>query len=224
MAWNNTKWKAVLLDFLERAGWSAGQVFLATLLAGGSSIAGLPWKYASILAAGAAVSSIVLTAVQYLGHFTNLPFWPDLLVRLAKTFLGSLAASFSASKVFDVTAFHWSAALNVAALATLSALGKGLLARGAAVVPGLATLAAATSAGSNPSTLPPTTYLHAIGRAKVATPEPATQPAAPTQAAQPAAPAVPAPRDAAADEPPAAAPAAPPTMPPPSAQDGTSGS
>jgi hypothetical protein len=209
MAWNGTKWNAVVLDFLERAGWSAGQVFLATLLAGGSAVTGLPWKYASVLAAGAAVSSIVLTALQYLGHFTNLPFWPDLLIRLAKTFLGSLAASFSAAKVFDITTFHWSAALNVAALATLSALGKGLLARGSAVVPGLAAAAAGGSAAS-PSTLPSSTYMHAIGRAKV--PAPATQP---TQAA--AQPAVPGPREAATADPATATPPAAPTMPPPSA-------
>jgi len=90
MAWNSSKWRAVLLDFLERAGWSAGQVFFATVVAGSTQSAaiGLPWKTASLLALGAAVSSVVLTAVQYLGRFTNLSFWPDLLVRLGKTFLG----------------------------------------------------------------------------------------------------------------------------------------
>src|SRR5215467_7967893 len=136
---SSSKGKAVFLDFVERAGWSAGQVFFATLLAGGAgvAVAGLPWKTAGALALGAFVSSAVLTGVQYLGRFTNLSFWPDLLVRLAKTFLGSLGASISATKVFDVTTFHWSAALNIAALATLSALGKGLLARGEAVIPAI---------------------------------------------------------------------------------------
>ena len=33
-----------------------------------------------------------------------------------------------AAQVFDVTTFGWTAALNVAALATITALGKGLLA------------------------------------------------------------------------------------------------
>jgi hypothetical protein len=145
---------------------------------------GLPWKYASVLAAGAAVSSIILTALQYLGRFTNLSFWPDTFVRLAKTFLGSLAASFSAAKIFDITTFHWSTALNVAALATISALGKGLLARGGAVVPALtgavapdnaavegtakvpgARVPVEASAGyTSPSTLPTGTYLDAIRR------------------------------------------------------------
>jgi len=180
--------KAVFLDFFERAGWSAGQVFFATIVAGGAVtvVNGVPWKTALTAALGAGVSSVVLTALQYLGRATNLSFWPDLIVRLGKTFLGSLAASFSAGKVLDVTTFHWSAALNVAALATLSALGKGLLARGAAIIevgaPGAAHPGAhgeATSPGqvavgrvpaqvvraySTPSTLPTSTYLNAINR------------------------------------------------------------
>jgi hypothetical protein len=194
MAWTGTKWKAVLLDFLERAGWSAGQVFFATILAGGgtAAVVGLPWKYASVLALSAALSSIVLTIVQYLARFTNLPFWPDLLVRLAKTFVGSIAASVTASSAFDITTFHWSSALNVAAIATIGALGKGLLARGAAGAPQVVGAAppgavgavpagpdggppagAAAIPGSrlpadatrpSPSTLPDVTYLDAIRR------------------------------------------------------------
>jgi hypothetical protein len=189
MAANSSKAKAVFLDFIERAGWSAGQVFFATVLAGGATVAGLPWKTAGALALGAAVSSMVLTALQYLGRFTNLSFWPDLVVRLAKTFLGSLGASISAAKVFDISTFHWSGALNIAALATLGALGKGLLARGEAVIPaalagehgadqdagGVATGRAApvvvgrvpvqtVRAFSTPSTLPTATYLNAIRR------------------------------------------------------------
>jgi hypothetical protein len=136
MAWTTAKWRAVVLDFLERAGWSAGEVFFATLLAGGTaaSVTNLPWAYSLTLAVSAAVSSIILTALQYLAKQTNLSFWPDLLVRLAKTFLGSLSASFAAAKVFDIATFHWSAALNVAVLATLAALGKGLLARQPAIL------------------------------------------------------------------------------------------
>ena len=108
MAWTSAKWRAVVLDFLERAGWSAGEVFFATLLAGGTaaSVVNLPWAYSLTLALSAAVSSAILTALQYLAKQTNLSFWPDLLVRLGKTFLGSLSASFAAAKVFDVTTFH----------------------------------------------------------------------------------------------------------------------
>jgi len=175
MAWSGSKVKAVVLDFLERAGWSAGQVFLATLLAGGTaaSVANLPWKYSSTLALSAAVSSMILTAIQYLTRTTDLPFWPDLLIRLAKTFLASIAASIVASGVFDVTAFNWTTALNVAVLATLTALAKGLLARGQAVLsPGAIRPApeagqpapAAVPERQSPSTLPIDTYEDAVRR------------------------------------------------------------
>ena len=154
MAWSGSRLRAVLLDLLERAGWSAGQVFFATLLAGGTTLsaANLPWKYASTIALSAAVSSVILTVLQYLVRATNLPFWADLAVRLAKTFLASVAASIAAAQIFDVTTFGWTAALNVAALATITALGKGLLARGQAAV------------STSPSTLPESTYTHAISR------------------------------------------------------------
>jgi uncharacterized membrane protein YjjP (DUF1212 family) len=99
------KWRAVVLDFVERAGWSAGQVFFATLLAGGvGSVIDLPWRYSLTLAISAFVASLLLTAVQYLSKQTNLAFWPDLLTRLAKTFLASLSGSIVAG-AFDVTTF-----------------------------------------------------------------------------------------------------------------------
>src|SRR4051794_35491731 len=116
MAWAAAKWRAVLLDFLERAGWSAGEVFFATLLAGGTavSVANLPWTYSLTVAFSAAVSSVVLTAVQYLAKQTNLSFWPDLLVRLLKNFLGSLSAAFPAPQGFDVTTLPRSAPPHLA--------------------------------------------------------------------------------------------------------------
>ncbi|BCB76688.1 hypothetical protein GCM10022251_50400 [Phytohabitans flavus] len=162
MAWTRAKWRAVLLDLLERAGWSAGQVFVATLLAGGATATAtagsLPWKYALTLALSAAVSSVILTLIQYASHTTKLSFWPDLLVRLGKTFLATLAASIAAANVFNIMTFDWNAALNLAFLATLTALGKGLLAReNVAAQPG----AAPAPAQSSPSTLPTATYTEA---------------------------------------------------------------
>jgi hypothetical protein len=159
-----TKRRAVLFDFLERAGWSAGQVFFATLLAGGSTVsaADLPWRYALTLALSAALLSVILTAVQYANEtWKNLSFWPDLGVRMAKTFLGSFGASAIADGVFDVTTFHWSTAFNIAVVATISALGKGLLAREPAGATPESGSGGATSA--NPSTLPIETYLRAVG-------------------------------------------------------------
>lgn len=163
MAWSKAKVKAVLLDILERAGWSAGQVFFATLLAGGTAttVANLPWRYAVTIAASAAVSSVILTVLQYAARITDLPFWPDLLVRLAKTFLASLAASIAAAGVFDVTTFDWDAALNVAFLATITALGKGLLAREKPAPAGTEKQAAREA---SPSTLPLETYIEATHR------------------------------------------------------------
>lgn len=167
------KVKAVLLDVLERAGWSAGQVFLATLLAGGAFAAGdLPWKYALTLAVSAAVASIILTASQYAGKLTDLPFWPDLLVRLGKTFVSSLSASIVASGVFDITRFSWSAAFNVAFVATIGGLAKGLLAREHVipVAPAEAATPPATPAPAQPPAGP------AVAVVEVPQPSPSTLP------------------------------------------------
>ncbi|MDI6097011.1 hypothetical protein QLQ12_00120 [Actinoplanes sp. NEAU-A12] len=153
------KWRAVVLDFVERAGWSAGQVFVATLLAGGvGSVIDLPWKYSLTLAVSAFLSSVVLTAVQYLSKQTNLAFWPDLLTRLAKTFLASLSGSMVAG-VFDITTFDWESAFNVAFLATGASLAKGLLAREPAAPNGQ------VPPGASPSTLPTGTYREAVDHA-----------------------------------------------------------
>ncbi|BEL07778.1 hypothetical protein Q0Z83_059690 [Actinoplanes sichuanensis] len=153
------KWRAVVLDFVERAGWSAGQVFVATLLAGGvGSVINLPWKYALTLAVSAFVSSLVLTAVQYLSKLTNLAFWPDLLVRLAKTFLAALSGSMVAG-AFDITSFDWESALNIAFVATVGSFGKGLLAREPAAPNGQ------VPPGASPSTLPMGTYREAVDHA-----------------------------------------------------------
>jgi hypothetical protein len=163
MVWSGTKWRAVLLDLLERAGWSAGQVFFATLVGGGTTVAvaDLPWRYSLTIALSAGVSSVVLTVLQYLVRATNLSFWPDMVVRLAKTFVASIAASIAAAEVFNVMTFGWTAALNVAALATITALGKGLLARGQARAP---EPTSAAGPGRSPSTLPAGIYTDAIHR------------------------------------------------------------
>jgi hypothetical protein len=157
-------------DLLERAGWSAGQVFFSTLLTGGTAVtfANLPWHYALTLALSAGVASAVLTLAQYAAKLTDLPFWADLLARLVKTFLASLAASFAAAHPFDVASFHWSAALNLAGVAVLSCVAKGFLAHSAGAAapsaeagPGAARL---QRAASSPSTLSARRYIAAALR------------------------------------------------------------
>ncbi|MFI5844304.1 hypothetical protein ACIA8K_31875 [Catenuloplanes sp. NPDC051500] len=168
MWFENLRRNPVLLDFAERAGWSAGQVFFATLLAGGTSasVANLPWKYAVTVSFSAALASILLTALQYLTRTTNLSFWPDVFVRLGKTFLASLLASIAAAGVFNVVEFDWTTALNVAFVTTLTALGKGLLARGnePAPVAGGPESTAAPAEASSPSTLSAKVYRRATRR------------------------------------------------------------
>jgi hypothetical protein len=175
--------KEIVFDFLERAGWSAGQVFLATLLAGGSVVAAatLPWKYAAVLALSAAPASVVLTAIQYATHLADLSrfdlgrtrtFWLDMFIRLVKTFLTSLAASIAAAHPFNVVSFDWPTALNVATLAVLGALGKGLLARGSDSGAWAAKTEASGDVMMSPSTLPTDTYAKAVGRTSLSSSSP----------------------------------------------------
>ncbi len=115
---------------------------------------------------------MLLTGLQYLTKTTNLSFWPDVVVRLGKTFLASLLASIAAAGVFNVVEFDWTTALNVAFVTTLTALGKGLLARSKdplTVIPEAGNESATVPAqparnGSGPSTLSPVVYERAISR------------------------------------------------------------
>ncbi|MDP9795583.1 hypothetical protein J2S43_004095 [Catenuloplanes nepalensis] len=158
----------IFLDFVERAGWSAGQVFFATLLAGGTvtSVADLPWTYAITVSLSAALASVLLTGLQYLGKATDLSFWPDVFVRLSKTFLSSLLASITAAGVFNAVEFDWTTALNVAVVTTIAALGKSLLAREKPAVPELGGTEStgAPARVSSPSTLAPEVYRRAVTR------------------------------------------------------------
>jgi len=154
--------QARFFDLLERAGWTAGQQFAAVLLANraAGSVVDIPWQLALSTAAGAAIVSVVATLVQYLTPLSDTRFWADLGIRLAKTFLASMLGSFGA-EVLDVLAFDWSRALDLAALATLGALAKGLLAREPAATttpPGLPI----NTISPSPSTLPIESYRLAV--------------------------------------------------------------
>ncbi len=145
------RWSSVVADFAERAGWTAGQAFFAVLLTSGAGdgTVNVPWRLALAMAAGAALTSVVTTMIQYLTPLRGIGFWPDLLVRLAKTFLASLVGSFGAG-AFDVLTFRWSSALDLAVVTTLGALAKGFLAAGSG-----------PQAKATPSTLPEDLYARA---------------------------------------------------------------
>ncbi|MGZ5401064.1 MAG: holin, partial [Nocardioides sp.] len=74
-------------------------------------------------------------------------FWLDLTLRLIKTFIASFLGTVGAMQ-FNVLTFDWSNALNLAAIAALSALAKGFLASGADLA-------------NNPSTMRPENYTEA---------------------------------------------------------------
>ena len=139
-------------DRFERAGWSAGQALIAVLLADSAinDVRQLPWATALGTAAFAFVASLVLPVFR---SFSAKSFMNDLLVRLARTFAVTFLGALGIFSVSDVFGFDWTVvqanvwpALNVALLAVLGALAKGMLARQEA--PG----------GGNPSTLPAKTY------------------------------------------------------------------
>jgi hypothetical protein len=172
----STRAKAAVLDYVERAGWTAGQVFFATLLGGTVlSVADLHWGKAAALAGGAFGASAVLTWVQRRSivakgvQSIKSPtafFWVDLGTRLLKTFVASLAGLFAANG-FNVATFAMSAALDTAALATLAALSKGLLARGSDTG-GLDPSGGPEPATRNPSTMPTSYYVAAVRQEDVA--------------------------------------------------------
>jgi len=139
--------KSRILDALERAGWSAGQTLVVVLLTSGTviDIQHLNWGFALGTAVGAFLVSVLATFLMYLSQLPQGSFWVDLGFRLVRTFVAALIGAIGA-EYFDAFTFDWNAALNIAVLATLGALGKGLLAR------------QESDGGNNPSTLPPVTY------------------------------------------------------------------
>lgn len=124
-----------LLDALERAGTSAGEQFLAIIVAGGAvSVSGLPWEAALGTSAGAFLVSLLLTASTLV--VPSLPYWADLGVRTVKTFAASLVGALGAG-VVNVIDVHWVTDLNIAAVAALLCLAKGLLSPNAHLSPSL---------------------------------------------------------------------------------------
>lgn len=122
---------AVVWDYVERAGWTTGQAFISVLLAANASrTIDLPWKLALGVGLGAGLISLLTTFLAALTGLQSEDFWVDLGVRLAKTFLSTLLGAMASIQVLNIFAFDFGSALDLAFVATLTALGKGLLARG----------------------------------------------------------------------------------------------
>ena len=168
--------RARFFDLLERAGWTAGQQFAAVLLANSAagSVVDIPWEFALSTAAGAAIVSAVATLGQYFTSLSDTRYWVDLGIRLVKTFIASMLGSFGAD-VLNVLEFDWSSAFDLAVLATLGALAKGLLAREPTPAPSPPAIlpdpndpnpAALPSdpPGPSPSTMPIEVYRLAVAR------------------------------------------------------------
>lgn len=118
--------KEKFLDILERAGWSAAQQFLALILVGGAlSFGQVSWIVDLSTAAGAFIVSALLSIGQ-LSFASPLTFWPDLIVRIVKTFAASLVGLLGAD-VVNVIGINWVADLQIAGFAAFLALVKGLL-------------------------------------------------------------------------------------------------
>ena len=124
------KASAIVADLFERAAWTTAQQFLAVLLTTTTAarVGELPWKLALGTGLGAGLISLLTTFGQRALKWTNLGFWPDLGLRMAKTFAASLVGTVGAD-VFNVFELDWASAANVAVVATVIALGKGVLSR-----------------------------------------------------------------------------------------------
>lgn len=156
-----TKRQAKWRDALERAGWTAGQAFFAVLLADGTinKVSELPLLSAGVSAVLASLITVAV-AFRFPPKDKGGPDWigSDLPTRLAKTFGATFVGVLGVNTLSDLSTVDWDTVLanagpaaQVAIIATIGALGKGVLAK--QDVPGAAT----------PSTLKPTTYLTAIG-------------------------------------------------------------
>ena len=134
-------------DALERAAWSAGQAFFAAIMIGGNlTPENIPWAQSLTLAGLAGIGSIVLTVLESFALGKYKGFWSDMVVRLFKTFIATFTAAIAAERLFTIQDFDWQAALNLAFIAALTALGKGVLA------------AEPDKDKRTPSTLPTATY------------------------------------------------------------------
>lgn len=161
----------VLLDYLERAAWTAAQQFFAVLLAttggttGARMVVDLPWTFALASAGVAALVSMGTTFLQRIPAvlaFIECSFARDLAARVLKTFVGSLLGSLAALQLPGDAygGSFWTTALNLAFITTAQSVAKGFLAQGVGREPGRD----GRRSRPNPSTLQESTYRAALAR------------------------------------------------------------
>jgi hypothetical protein len=118
---------------LDRAGRSTLQQFVVVAFAAipaVDQISSIPWYGAVATALGAGVVSLLTSLASW--KVPTLSFWPDLGVRVGKTFVQSLLATLGAGAI-NLFSVYWLHAVDMAAFAALLSLVMGLLATGANV-------------------------------------------------------------------------------------------
>lgn len=123
--------KTFIVDAVERAASTFVQTLVVVLFAAGVSVIGNPEWLVALLAGAIAAAVSVLTSLASL-PLPTLPPWPDLALRIAKTFLQSFVGALAVSDYIHV---NWAGALATALPVALLALVKGVAAMG---VPGTA--------------------------------------------------------------------------------------
>lgn len=116
--------KHFLLDAAERAASTFVQTLVVVLFAAGVSVMGNPNWSVALLAGAIAAAVSVLTSLASL-PLPALPAWPDLALRVVKTFLQSFVGALAVSSYIHV---NWAGALATALPVALLALVKGVTA------------------------------------------------------------------------------------------------
>lgn len=119
-----------VIDMFDRAGRTTLQQFLVIAFAGipaVGSVTHLAWYEALGVGVGAGVLSILMSLLSW--KVPVLSFWPDVLVRMVRTFVQSLVASIGAG-AFNVFTANWGALLTIALATSALSLASSLLVSG----------------------------------------------------------------------------------------------
>jgi hypothetical protein len=135
MSWFQDNKRAVY-DVLERAGKSFLQVGVGVAFLSvtpDNMFSPAAWYQAVGVGLGAALVSVVLSLVTW--KVRPLGYWPDIAIRMVRTFLGSLVASWGATVgPFDVFHFSWHDSLALAFSVMIASLVTNIATTNASVV------------------------------------------------------------------------------------------